>query len=100
MMYTGEPIDAADALACGLVSRVVPADALLSAARELAHRIAANPPQALRLAKRLLREGQHARLSDTLELSAAYQALAHETEDHKEALNAFFDKRTPVFSGK
>jgi 2-(1,2-epoxy-1,2-dihydrophenyl)acetyl-CoA isomerase len=100
MIFTGDTIDAQEALASGLVSRVVPADALLGAARELAQRIAANPPQALRLAKRLLREGQHARLSDTLELSAAYQALAHETEDHKEALNAFFDKRTPVFSGR
>lgn len=100
MIFTGDTIDAKEALACGLVSRLVPADELLGVARELAQRIAANPPQALRLAKRLLREGQHARLPDILELSAAYQALAHETEDHKEALNAFMDKRTPVFSGR
>jgi len=99
MMYTGEPIDAADALACGLVSRVVPADALLAEAHALAERIAANPPQTLRLVKRLLRTAQHARLDEVLQLSAAFQALAHETADHREALAAFFDKRTPTFTG-
>jgi 2-(1,2-epoxy-1,2-dihydrophenyl)acetyl-CoA isomerase len=99
MMYTGEPIDSAQALDCGLVSRVVPADALMDEAFELARRIAANPPQTLRLVKRLLREAQHARLDEVLHLSAAFQALAHETADHREALAAYFDKRTPVFTG-
>ncbi len=100
MIFTGEALDAAQALACGLVSQVVPPAELLPAARELAARIAAKPAQTLRLAKRLFREGQHARLSDVLELSAAYQALAHETEDHQEALAAFFEKRKPSFRGK
>ncbi len=99
MMFTGEAIDSAEALACGLVSRVVPGDALLDEAQSLAARIAANPPQTLRLVKRLLREGQHARLDEVLQLSAAFQALAHETADHHEALAAFFDKRPPVFTG-
>lgn len=100
MIFTGDTIDAAQALACGLVSSVVPPEALMDAARSLAERIAVNPPQTLRLAKRLLREGQHARLPDLLELSAAYQALAHETDDHREALAAFFEKRPPVFRGR
>jgi enoyl-CoA hydratase/carnithine racemase len=99
MMFTGDALDADAALACGLVSRVVPAEALMDEAQALAQRIAANPPQALRLAKRLLREGQHARLAGMLELSAAFQALAHETADHREALAAFFDKRPPAFTG-
>jgi enoyl-CoA hydratase/carnithine racemase len=47
-----------------------------------------------------LREAQHARLSDTLELSAAFQALAHETADHREAVEAFVAKRSPVFTGE
>ena len=81
------------------MSRVVPADALLGEAYALADRIAVNPPQTLRLVKRLLREAQHARLDEVLQLSAAFQALAHETDDHREALGAFFDKRTPVFTG-
>src|SRR5881394_277041 len=99
MMFTGEPIDSAQALACGLVSRIVPGDALMDETRALAQRIAANPPQTLRLVKRLLREAQHARLDEVLQLSAAFQALAHETADHREALAAFFDKRPPVFTG-
>jgi hypothetical protein len=53
----------------------------------------------LRLAKRLLREGQQQRLADVLELSAAFQALAHETEDHREAVDAFLQKRAPQFRG-
>jgi 2-(1,2-epoxy-1,2-dihydrophenyl)acetyl-CoA isomerase len=99
MIFTGETLTAEEALACGLVSRVVAEDVLMTEARKLADRIARNPPQTLRLAKRLLREGQHARLPDILELSAAYQALAHETADHREALDAFFDKRPAVFTG-
>jgi len=99
MMFTGEAILAEEALACGLVSRVVAPEQVLAEAQALAARIAVNPPQTLRLVKRLLREGQHARLDDLLQLSAAFQALAHETADHQEALAAFFDKRTPVFKG-
>ena len=66
---------------------------------ELADRVGANPPRAIRMAKKLLREGQHSRLPDVLELSAAFQALAHETADHKEAVEAFLDKRPPDFTG-
>ena len=50
--------------------------------------------------KRLLREAQHARLPDVLQLSAAFQALDHETADHREALAAFTDKRPARFTGK
>jgi enoyl-CoA hydratase/carnithine racemase len=78
----------------------VPGERLLEEARSLAKRIVANPPQALRLAKRLLRESQHARLDDLLELSAAFQALAQESEDHAEAVAAAIDKREPTFTGK
>ena len=73
---------------------------LMDAARALAGRIARNPPQALRMTKRLLREGQHMRLSSLLEMSAAFQALAHTTRDHEEAVNAWFEKREPVFEGR
>lgn len=100
MAFTGEAIDAAQALDWGLVSSVVPAERLLEEARDLAGRIAANPPQALRLTKRLLREGQRTGLDTLLELSAAMQPLMHATEDHREALQAFFDKRPPRFTGR
>lgn len=97
MAFTGETLTAAEALACGLVSRVIPHDQLLPEANRLASRIAANPGRTLRLTKRLLREGQHVRLDTLLEMSAGFQALAHRTKQHKEAVMAFIEKRKPVF---
>jgi enoyl-CoA hydratase/carnithine racemase len=99
MALTGDMIDAAAALACGLVSQVVADAELLPAARAVAARIAANPPHAVRMTKRLLREGQATTLPTLLELSAAMQALAHATADHEEAVAAFTAKRPPVFTG-
>lgn len=100
MSLTGDAINPAEALACGLVSKVVAPDQLLPAAREMAARIAVNPPQAVRLTKRLLRESQHMRLSTLLEMSAAYQALAHGTRDHREAVDSMLEKRAPHFEGR
>lgn len=94
LSFTGDMIDAATALSIGLVSKVVPHDTLMDAARELAGRIAGNPAPALRMAKRLLRQAQTSRLDETLQLSAALQALAHHTSEHDAAVAAFFDKRT------
>ncbi len=99
MAFTGDQLNAAEALACGLVSRVVPDAELLDAAKALAQRIAVNPPYAVRMAKRLLIEGRHSRLDTLLEMSAGLQALAHATNDHREAVNAFLEKRKPVFKG-
>jgi enoyl-CoA hydratase/carnithine racemase len=99
LALTGDTIDAAEALACGLVSRVVPDDALMDAARSVAQKIAANPPHAVRMTKRLLREGQTAALANILEMSAAMQGLAHQTDDHGEAVSAFVHKRSPNFKG-
>lgn len=97
MAFTGDAISANEALQCGLVSRVVPADQLLDTAREMARRISANPAAVLRMTKRLLREGERSTLESLLELSASYQALAHQTEEHFEAVNAFIEKRKPRF---
>lgn len=100
MAFTGDAIDAATALEWGLVSRVVDPDELLPTAQALAARVAANPPQALRMTKKLLREGQHQSLESLLELSAAMQSLAHHTRDHHEAVAAMLEKRAPVFRGE
>lgn len=98
MAFTGEAISAGQALACGLVSQVVPPDELLPTARALALKIAANPGGVMRMTKRLLREGQNATLASLLEISAGYQAIAHKTADHREAVTAFVEKRAPRFS--
>ncbi|CAM2755275.1 MULTISPECIES: crotonase/enoyl-CoA hydratase family protein [Pseudomonas] len=100
MAFTGDAIDAAKALEWGLVEQVCTHETLQSEAQALARRIASNPGHALRLCKRLLREGQHMRLDSLLELSAAYQALAHHTEDHQEAVAAFVDKRDPNYQDR
>ena len=99
LVLTGDTIDAAEAERIGLITRIAPDDQLMDEARKLAERVAVNPPRSIRLAKRLLREAQHSRLHDVLELSAAFQALAHETADHKEAVAAFSEKRAPKFTG-
>jgi len=100
MSFTGEPVDAPTALAWGMVSRIVTADRLLAEAQALAKRIAINPPGALRMAKRLIREGQNVRFDTLLEMAAAFQGACHHTRDHEEAVSAFFDKRQPTFIGE
>ena len=100
LCFTGDMIDAAEAERIGLVSKVVPHDGLMEAAQELANRIAQNPGNALRLTKRLLREGATSTLPQLLQLSAAFQAIIHETEDHREAVLSFLEKRPPVFTDR
>src|SRR5574340_230611 len=87
------------ALAWGLVSRVVEPGQLLTEARALAGRVAANPPHAVRMAKKLLREAHGRSLDGVLELSAAGQAIAHQTKDHHEAVAAMIERREPKFEG-
>jgi enoyl-CoA hydratase/carnithine racemase len=82
LTFTGERIDAQTALEWGLISRVVPHEELLAEARTLADRIAANPPHALRMAKRLLQESISGSLESTLAMAAAMQPLAHHDTEH------------------
>lgn len=100
LFLTGDRFNAQQAKEYGLVTDVVPDEQLLDRAVAIAERIVCNPPRALRLTKRLLREAQHSRMSDILELSAAYQAIVHETADNREAIDAFIEKRAPVFTGE
>ena len=97
MAFTGEALNAQEALACGLVSRVVAPDALMAEALKLARKITANPGAVLRMTKRLLREGERSSLESLLELSAGYQAIAHKTAAHKEAVMSFVEKRPAKF---
>lgn len=100
LLYTGDTIDANTALGWGLVSRVVPAGALMDEAMALARKISQQPPDVLRMTKKLLREGQAVSFDNIMELSAAMQALAHHTQDHGEAIDAFFEKRPGNYTGR
>jgi enoyl-CoA hydratase/carnithine racemase len=97
LAFTGDIIDAQKALSYDLVSQVVPPEELLPAARDMAGRIARHASHGVRLTKRLMREAIHGRLDSILELSAVYQAVAHKTADHSEAVDAFLEKRAPRF---
>ena len=100
MALTGTAIDAPTAAAWGMVSRVVAPEELLATARTLAEQVAANPPLAVRLTKRLLREAQTLALGPSLELAAAYQGALHQTEDHHEAVVAMLEKRGGSFHAR
>jgi enoyl-CoA hydratase/carnithine racemase len=100
MLLTGDPVDAQTALRIGLVSAVTAPEELLAAALDRARRIAANPPHAVQLTKRLLAESQTLTLAAALEMSASMQAVCHRMEDHREAVSAVIEKRTPQFRGK
>lgn len=97
MAFTGDTINAQEAERIGLVSRVVEDNELMDTARALASRIDANPGRALRMTKRLLRDSGQLSLDHHLEMAAAFQSIIHETEDHREALDAILGKRKPIF---
>jgi 2-(1,2-epoxy-1,2-dihydrophenyl)acetyl-CoA isomerase len=100
LALTGDVIDAAEAARLGLVNRVVPAAALATTTRALAEKIAAGPPLALRLDKQMLNRAATSDLAAALEVEAFSQGLAIASEDHREGVAAFFDKRPPTFSGR
>ena len=100
MLLTGEFIDAATALDWGLVNRVAEPDAVLTTARELAGIIAAKPPVALKLGKQLFYRQLEADLEQAYEQAGEVMACNMDTEDARNGIDAFFDKRTPEWQGR
>lgn len=98
MIFSGQPISAAQAEAWGLVNEALPADELEARALELARQIAANAPIAVQLAKQAINGGGGRQLAATLEGMAG--ALTAQTEDAAEGLASFKEKRRPRFSGR
>jgi len=100
LLLTGRLVEADEARQIGLLLEVVEPEQLLPRARELARQIAAKPPQAARLTKRLLKGAQGQELPAFLELCASLQGMLHRTDDHLEAVSAFLEKRPPNYRGK
>ncbi|HEY9723005.1 MAG TPA: enoyl-CoA hydratase-related protein [Oscillatoriaceae cyanobacterium] len=101
LIFTGRRIDAAEALAIGLVEEVVPADRLLARAQELARHIAENTgPVAIAQAKFAINHGSEVDLATGLAIESKAYELTIPTADRTEALKAFAEKRKPVFRGE
>jgi 2-(1,2-epoxy-1,2-dihydrophenyl)acetyl-CoA isomerase len=99
MAYTNEPMSAEEAFRRGLVNRVVEDDDLEGESMALARKIAAGPPRALALTKRAFNRSMLGSLEDTLDYEAHLQEAAGRTEDHREGVRAFTEKRPPEFRG-
>ena len=100
MILTGARVPAAEALAIGLVERVVPAAAVLTSALDLARSLAAKAPVALRYAKEAVVKGLELPLADGLRLEGDLSTLLRTTEDRVEGARAFLEKRRPRWTGR
>ncbi len=100
LFYTGEMIDAEEALHIGLVNKVVDDADLFAATMAMARRIASMPHVALGYTKKNLAAAETGGFADSLDMEAFNQARCSQMEDHREAVQAFKEKRKPVFTGR
>jgi 2-(1,2-epoxy-1,2-dihydrophenyl)acetyl-CoA isomerase len=100
MFWTGDWVDAREAERIGLVNKVFPDAELMQGTYAFARRVADGAPLAVQLIKRVMRLGLHGDLPAALDLVAASMPIVRTSEDHKEAVSAFKEKRTPKFKGR
>lgn len=100
LIWSGKMIDAEEALHLGIVSEVTEPGVLLETAQALALSFAAGPPIAIRLAKRAMYRAMDSSLREALEFETYAQNICRDTEDAKEGIRAFVEKRDPDFTGR
>ena len=100
MIFTGEPLSSAEGERIGLINRVVPAEELVKATQKMADKLARSPLLALGLAKQVLWKNLQGDLNSALEIEAQSQRTCLASEDHREAVQAFLERRAPIFRGK
>ena len=100
LIYSGEMISAGEELRIGLVEEVVEPERLMRRAREIAATIAGKSPVALRLIKEAIQASAELPLAEGLRLETALLAVAFSSDDKREGVRAFLDKRRPAFSGR
>ncbi len=100
LLYAGDPIDAHEAYRIGLVNKVVPAASLLDEAKKLAHKLKKRPAAAFRMIKMAVNHGMNMDLQSGLVHEARCFELLFSTEDQKEGIQSFIEKKKPVFKGK
>jgi len=100
IMMTGEPVTAEKAEQIGMIYAVVGDEEIEERSFNLAMQLASMPTKGLGYTKKLLNQSLHATLEEQLLLEVEYQVQAANTEDHKEGVRAFLEKRKPQFSGK
>jgi len=100
MILTGKPISAEEALRIGLVNKVVPVASLMEEAKKIAAEIASKPPISVRAAKDAILRAHDTTLEVGLEYERKLFYTLFGTEDGKEGMRAFLEKRKPVFKGK
>ena len=100
LIYTGDMIDASTALNWGLVNKVVPLENLMTEAKALAGKLLTKSGRILSLAKTSVTSGASMSLSDALDYEAQCFSLCFATEDQKEGMNAFMEKRKAEFKNK
>lgn len=100
LTYTARVVKAEEALEIGLVNQIVPGEELLAAAKEMAGQIAALPPLALAVSKRALHQGAENDFDAAVQTETFGLDYLFKTQDHKEAVAAFLEKRSPKFQGR
>lgn len=100
LAWSGDPVDAQRAVEIGMASEVVPAEQLMERTLDRARQLATQPTRAIALTKRAMYRSLSSTFADALEYEAQLQQVAAGTQDHREGVLAFLEKRTPAFTGR